>query len=48
LHGEPEAEGDAALADVPGLLERLDAQQLGQLWPKAQIKVELPNPLRRP
>lgn len=33
------AHGDHALADVPGLLERLDIPQLCQLWPGGQVSV---------
>jgi hypothetical protein len=29
--------GDTALADVPGLLERLDVPQLRELWPEAMM-----------
>jgi hypothetical protein len=31
--------GDHALADVPGLLERLDIPQLRELWPGGQVSV---------
>ncbi len=34
------AEGDAALADVPGLLERLDVPQISRLWPEARVRIE--------
>jgi hypothetical protein len=34
------AQGDAALAEVPGLLERLDIPQICALWPRAQVRVE--------
>lgn len=30
-------QGDAALSDVPGLLERLDIPQLRQLWPETKL-----------
>ena len=33
------AEGDHALADVPGLLERVDVPQLRALWPAGTIRV---------
>jgi hypothetical protein len=39
LHDAVRARGDAALADVPGLLEQLDIPQLRQLWPGGQVKV---------
>jgi len=34
------ARGDAALADVPGLLERLDVLQLRTLWLGGQVMVK--------
>ncbi|MEW6751419.1 MAG: hypothetical protein AB1505_10640 [Candidatus Latescibacterota bacterium] len=34
------AEGDAAVADVPGLLERLDVPQLRALWPQVEVRVD--------
>jgi len=33
LHDELRSRGDHALADVPGLLERLDIPQLHEIWP---------------
>jgi hypothetical protein len=39
LHEELRARGDHALADVPGLLERLDIPQLRELWPGGQVRV---------
>lgn len=33
------ARGDGALADVPGLLERLGIPQIRQLWPAGQVTV---------
>ena len=40
LREELLARGDHALADVPGLLERLDIPQLRELWPGGQVKVK--------
>ena len=40
LHDLVRAEGDAALADVPGLLERLDIPQIGRLWPEALVRID--------
>src|SRR3989454_9338662 len=34
------ARGDKALADVPGLLERLDVPQLRALWPEGNVEVK--------
>ncbi len=39
LREELLARGDHALADVPGLLERLDIPQLRGLWPGGQVSV---------
>ena len=39
LREELLARGDQALADVPGLLERLDIPQLRELWPGGQVRV---------
>jgi hypothetical protein len=39
LREELPARGDHALADVPGLLERLDIPQLRDLWPRGQVSV---------
>jgi hypothetical protein len=33
-------QGDNALADVPGILERLDVPQLRGLWPEAGVTVK--------
>jgi len=35
-----DARGDKALADVPGLLERLDIPQLRELWPGGNVIVK--------
>ena len=40
LHDYIREQGDYALADVPGLLERLDVPQLRQLWPQAKVRVQ--------
>jgi hypothetical protein len=40
LHDVVRARGDDALADVPGLLERLDIPQLRTLWPAGQVSVK--------
>ena len=40
LHERVRARGDHALADVPGLLERLDIPQLRELWPTGQVSVK--------
>lgn len=39
MHEDIRARNDRALADVPGLLERLDVQQIRKLWP-GQVKVQ--------
>jgi hypothetical protein len=39
LHELIRRHGDAALADVPGLFERLDVPQLRALWPGAKVTV---------
>ena len=39
LREELVARGDQALADVPGLLERLDIPQLRELWPGGRVNV---------
>jgi hypothetical protein len=38
LRQQVQAQGDAALADVPGLMERLDVPQLRALWPAAEVR----------
>ncbi|MBI3462542.1 MAG: peptidoglycan DD-metalloendopeptidase family protein [Planctomycetes bacterium] len=43
LHDDVRARGDHALADVPGMLERLDIPQLRALWPGGQVSVERSN-----
>ena len=40
LHEDIRKRGDAALADVPGLLEQLTIPQLRQLWPAGRVKSE--------
>lgn len=40
LHEDIRVRGDNALADVPGLLERLDVPQLRRLWPGGQVSVK--------
>jgi murein DD-endopeptidase MepM/ murein hydrolase activator NlpD/dienelactone hydrolase len=40
LHDDLRARGDQALADVPGLLERLDIPQLRRLWPGGEVHVQ--------
>jgi hypothetical protein len=40
LWDEIRARGDAALADVPGLLEQLDVPQLRALWPAGRVAVK--------
>jgi len=40
LHEIIRARGDKALADVPGLLERLDVPQLRALWPEGNVEVK--------
>lgn len=40
LHDDVAERGDRALADVPGLLERLDIPQLRALWPSGQVSVK--------
>jgi hypothetical protein len=40
LHDDIAERGDRALADVPGLLERLDIPQLRVLWPDGQVSVK--------
>ena len=37
LRVQIQARGDSALADVPGLLERLDVPQLRELWPAGEV-----------
>ena len=37
LREQVRGKGDAALADVPGLLERLDIPQLRELWPTGEV-----------
>ena len=44
LHDAARARGDAALADVPGLLEQLDIPQLSQLWPGGRMKFVKDSP----
>lgn len=34
-----QARGDAALADIPGLFERMDIPQIIELWPKGQVTI---------
>jgi hypothetical protein len=40
MHESSRALGDASLADVPGLLERLDVPQIRRLWPRAEVRVK--------
>jgi dienelactone hydrolase len=40
LLDEIRARGDAAMADVPGLLERLDVPQLRALWPAGRVYIK--------
>jgi hypothetical protein len=40
LHDDIRARRDAALADVPGILERLDIRQIRKLWPGGQVHVK--------
>lgn len=40
LHEIIRARGDKALADVPGLLERLDVPQVRALWPEGKVEVK--------
>jgi hypothetical protein len=40
LHEIVRAEGDVALADIPGLLERLDVPQIRRLWSEAEVTVK--------
>ena len=35
-----QSRGDKALADVPGLLERLDVAQIRALWPEGKVEVK--------
>jgi hypothetical protein len=42
LHEQVQAQGDYALADVPGLLERLDVPQLRQLWREVKVSSTTP------
>lgn len=43
FHDYLRARGDAAVADVPGLLEHLDIPQLRALWPQGDVRVEQPE-----
>jgi len=40
LRDQIQTQGDSALADVPGLLERLDVPQLRELWPAGEVSAE--------
>jgi hypothetical protein len=40
LHEIISSQGDKALADVPGLLEHLDVEQLRTLWPGGTVRVK--------
>jgi hypothetical protein len=40
LRDQVESRGDTALADVPGLFERLDVPQLRALWPRGEVSVK--------
>ena len=41
LRDQVRTQGDSALADVPGLLERLDVPQLRELWPAGEVGEDL-------
>jgi hypothetical protein len=40
LREQVRARGNAALADVPGLFERLDVPQLSELWPAGEVSAK--------
>jgi hypothetical protein len=40
LRDQIQTRGDTALADVPGLFERLDVPQLRALWPRGEVSVK--------